>query len=96
MTLLSAYLRQHKIPQNRLAALTGLDESRLNRICAGRFTAKPEEKSSICQALGVGAEQIFDPYEHLDKESQRAHRLAAWIVTGEGRLFLRRLRQLME
>jgi len=97
MNPLFAHLWQENIAYDQLAQVSGLSLSRIARLCSGRHEASPEERLSLARALNVDVDVLFPQaaWSDLTQEQATQARLSAWISSGEGALFCRRLAEVI-
>ena len=94
LTRLGAYIRSAGISQGALGQATGISRWRIGRLCRGVNQPSPMERRQIAEQLQAAEYTLFDEFASLDVEAKAQAKLARWIGSSEGALFVRRLRQI--
>ena len=97
MNGLFCHLWEKNIAYSQLARVSGLSPSRIARLTTGRYQTSPEERQALARALNVDQEILFPTCAWADLTAEQAvqTRLSAWISSGEGALFCRRLAEVI-
>ena len=94
---LHIHMWQNNIAFRDLSKVSGVTVSRLTRLSHGQVEPTPEERRALSRALNLTEEQLFGDrrYDDLTSEEARQQRLAAWMLSGEAALLLRRVQEVM-
>lgn len=95
-TRLFEAIRSSGLQQSQVAALTGLSESRLSRLCRGKAEPSPAELRQLAQAMSLPVERLTDPLAGLEPDEAAIEKLVAFLRGAEGKLFVGRLRAALE
>lgn len=78
-TRLAELCKQHKMTKYRLSKITGLSQTTLANIFAGRTQPTFSSLSLICDAFGISLVQFFsDNSDYSGLSEQQASLLTAW------------------
>ena len=98
MNPLYAHIWERSIEYSKIAQVSGLSTNRIARIASGRVESSPEERAALARALNEDVDALFPSAAWADLTQEKAvqSRLSAWISSGEGALFCRRLAEVIQ